>query len=359
MPLIHLLLLIIFIQGQPGGSPRTPQQGHALDPDDITARQYAFSLTESGKFCEAIRPLRKLKATGAMDLAVRAVLIESLFKCGKQQEGEEELREFYSSATVTPEEQVNLAKALAEDHLPDAAQEVLEHVVATSPDLAEAHDRLGALLFSRHQYELAVSHLGRAVQLDPTSAFFSMHLAEALLRGKQYGTALDFLSAVKDRFGNLPDYQYKVAWAHYGKRQVAEAATELEGLIRQYRNLDLPHYSLGDCYIMLGRLGEAEQQYQSAIRLNPQKASYYDALAQVLRKEGKGRLDEAIISLEKALRLNPSDTQGQVQLALCYEQKGDLRKAQQYLEAAIRLQPDLLDAHRVLARVYYRQGNTP
>jgi Tfp pilus assembly protein PilF len=45
-----------------------------------------------------------------------------------------------------------------------------------------------------------------------------------------------------------------------------------------------------------------------------------------------------------------------VQLALCYEEKPDLYKAQQLLEAAIRQQPDLREAHRVLARVYYRQG---
>ena len=52
-------------------------------------------------------------------------------------------------------------------------------------------------------------------------------------------------------------------------------------------------------------------------------------------------------------------TQAQVQFAICYEQKGNLAKGQQYLEAANRLQPELLDAHRLLARVYYRQTNTP
>ena len=349
---VHLLLFIGFIQIEPNGPAVNSTAAQAI-------QAHAYSLMRSGKFCDAIGPLQELKGANNIDVPGSAALVESLFKCGKRQEGDEELKQFWSLPSATPADELNMAKILAEDHFPDESQQTLERLLAASPDNAEAHAGLGSLLFNQNQYEPAVRHLGRAVQLDPSSARFAMQLAEALLRAKQYPVALEFLSAVKDRFGALPEYQYKLAWAHYGMRQLPQAATELEALVRQHPDLDLPHYSLGNCYIVLGRLGEAEQQYRTAIRLKPNKASYYDALAQVLRKEGAGKVDEAMANLEQALRLAPHDAQAQVQLALCYEQKGNLGKAQQNLEAAIRNEPDLVDAHRVLARVYYRQGNAP
>jgi predicted Zn-dependent protease len=76
----------------------------------------------------------------------------------------------------------------------------------------------------------------------------------------------------------------------------------------------------------------------------------------VLRKKGKDGLEEAISELEKALRLDPSDLESRVQLAICYEQKAALPEAERLLEATVHEQPNLAEAHRVLARVYYHQG---
>jgi tetratricopeptide (TPR) repeat protein len=358
MLLSHTLLLLALLQTGAGRAPKLPPPSPTGKSAPASPAD-AYLLLKAGKFCAAVSPLQRLQANGGTDLRARTALVEALFKCHKTSEGESALREFWDLPAAAAADQVKLAKTLAEDGLPAAAQETLEHLLAASPDNAEAHARLGIILFNKGQNEPAIEHLGRAVQLDPASPVYSMQLAEALLRAKQYPTALEFLAAVRDRFGTLPEYHYKVAWGHYGMRQLPQAAAELESLVREHPEMDLPHYSLGNCYIVLGRLADAETQYRAAIRINPRKASYYDALAQVLRKQGKGEVEEAITLLEKAQRLDPGDAQGAVQLALCYEQKGNLAKAQEYLQAAIRQQPDMLDAHRVLARVYYRQGNSP
>jgi tetratricopeptide (TPR) repeat protein len=349
--------VIYLKKGAVGQALQAYRQGLALEPNNVTAnRNYAFLLMKAGKFREAVQPLRKLKRMRSTDLAVRVALIESLLKCGMVVSGQRELSEFLELPSATPPDQVKLANVLAEDHQFPAAREVLEHVVQSSPDLAEAHAQLGTLLLHERKYEDAARQLGRAVQLEPASAQYSLALAEVLLKWQNYQTALAFLKAIKDRFGDLANYQYKMAWAHYGLNQVPEAAGVLERLTQQHPDLDLAHYSLGNCYLALSRLKDAECQYRIAIKLNPKKGSYYAGLGQALRKEGNGKIDEAIADFEEALELDPADTASQLQLALCYEQKTNLSKAQQLLEGVIRERPNLLAAHRVLARIYYRQG---
>ena len=332
-------------------------QGLALDPsNDEAIQNYAFLLMQAGKSCEAVTALQRLKGIRREDLTVRVSLIESLLKCGDEQAGKGELEGFLQWPSVTIEDQMKLAKVLAQDHLLEAAEETLENVSRTSPDFAEAHADLGLLLLEKSQFEDAARQLGQAVQLAPNSAEYSMGLAHVLLKAKQYPTALEFLKAVKDRFGMLPEYQYKLAWSYYGLGQVPQAAEQLEALVQQHPELDRVHYSLGDCYVALGRLPEAETEYRRAIALNPKKGSYHAALGQVLRKEGKDGVDEAIVELEKARQLDPSNLETWVQLALCYEQKAEFLKAERLLEGTVRQQPSLLAAHRVLARVYYAQG---
>ena len=45
-----------------------------------------------------------------------------------------------------------------------------------------------------------------------------------------------------------------------------------------------------------------------------------------------------------------------LQLTLCYEKKGNLKQAQAELEQLTASHPDLMVPHRVLSRIYQREG---
>lgn len=332
------------------------RRGLGLDPKDAGANQnYALLLMEAGKFREAIPFLQKLRALGTADLSVGVALIESYLKAGMNEEGKKEIDAFLRAPSVKSTDQLKLAKVLIEDQQPIAAQSVLEHVVKTSPDSAEAHAQLGQLLADRDQYEEAAREMGRAVQLSPDAPDYSMRLAEILILWKQYPTAAEFLSAVKDRFGKLPEYQYKLGLTYFGLHHIPQAIAVFEALAREHPHLDLVQFFLGNFYQTTGDFEKAEPHYKRAIELNSQKASHYAALAQLLRKDTKDRTDEAMPYLEKALLLDPRDTQSKLELALCYEKKMNFPKAQGLLEQVVHEQKDLIPAHVALARVYYKQ----
>ncbi|MEW5978453.1 MAG: tetratricopeptide repeat protein [Acidobacteriota bacterium] len=332
------------------------QRGLGLDPNDAGANQnYALLLMETGKFREAIPFLTKLRALGNSDVSVAVALIESFLKAGMKEEGTREIQVFLQAPNVTFSDQFKLAKVLIEDKQPVAARFVLEHVVRIRPDLAEAHAQLGQLLAEQDQYEDAAREMGQAVRLSPETVEYSMRLAEILILWKQYPTAAEFLSAVKDRFGHLPEYQYKLGLTYFGLHHIQQAIAVFENLAREHPSLDLVQFFLGNFYQTTGDYEKAESHYRRAIELNPAKASHHAALAQLLRKDTKDRTDEALIYLEKALSLDPQDLQSKLELALCHEKKTSYPTAERLLEQVVREQPDLIPAHVALARVYYRQ----
>ena len=75
-------------------------------------------------------------------------------------------------------------------------------------------------------------------------------------------------------------------------------------------------------------------------------------------RRNAGTVEEAIAEAKKGLELDPTSSDGKIQLALCYETKKVYARAQVLLEEVTQAHPELILPHRILARVYYQQGNT-
>jgi tetratricopeptide (TPR) repeat protein len=333
------------------------RHGLLLAPDDRAANEsYARLLMETRQYREAIAPLEKLKRNSPSNFSFRVALIESYLKAGMNDQGGVEIQQFVKAPNCSTRDQLDLAKLLVEMKKADAARWVFEQVLQAAPDLAEAHAGLGMVWMDMGRYKDAAQELGRAAQLSPDSVEYFQRYTEALLLSKQYPAALDYLKSVKDRFGKLTEYRYQLGLAYYGAPDYPAAIDQLEALVRDYPNLDRAHYFLGHSYSATGDLKNAEVHYRKALALNPQDAYYYAALGHVLRRDNDLRTDEAIGYLEKALKLDPSDTLSKQDLALCYEKKGKYPEAERLMQEVVRNQPGSVSAHRMLARVYYRQG---
>jgi tetratricopeptide (TPR) repeat protein len=344
-------------QGETAKALENYKLGLALAPNDTAANEsYARLLMEAQRYREAVAPLEKAKKNSPSNFFLRMRLVESYLKAGLNDEANREIQEFMKAPSCSADDQLSLAKLLAENKQPDAARWVLEQVVRAAPDLVDARGGLGIVLTELGRYKEATKELGRAVQLSPDSAEYAMRYAEALLLSKQYPAALDFLKSIKDTFGKLPEYRYKLGLAYYGSSDYISAIDELEGVIRENPNLDRAQYYLGHSYSATGDLAKAEIYYGKALALKPQDASYYAALGHALRRDNDQKADEAIEYLQKALQLDPSDSLSKQDLALCYEKKGRYPEAEHLLVNVLQEQPDLVAVHRVLARVYYRQG---
>ena len=330
--------------------------GLARDPNDIAANQnYALLLMGKGDFREAVEPLLRLKRLSGNDVSTRATLIEAYLRAGMRSEGEDELDQLLTAHLATTQEELSLAKLLIADREGEAAAKILRHAAATWPDSAAAHGELGLLLTQREQYEPAVNELGRAVQLDSHSAKYSLGLGEALLRWRHDPIALQYLLAIREQFGGLPIYEFELGLAYFYLTRFPMAIQQFESLSREKPKSSRVQYFLGGSYQAMGELKKAEDCYRKAVALKPDEASYYTALASLLKKENPADLAEPHRLLEKALALNPTDQEGNLLLASCFELEGKLTEAQTLLEEVISRNPGSRNAHAALAQVYYRQ----
>jgi tetratricopeptide (TPR) repeat protein len=96
----------------------------------------------------------------------------------------------------------------------------------------------------------------------------------------------------------------------------------------------------------------AAEQFSAELKGNPHDFDANVETAMLLRHAGK--LEEALVQIETALRVRPADAGALYQRASIHSAQGLTEKARQELEALIRDYPDFAEARAALATVYYR-----
>jgi len=111
---------------------------------------------------------------------------------------------------------------------------------------------------------------------------------------------------------------------------------------------------LGTALYKKGRLEEAVLHYEEALRLNPQEADLHSNLATVLCD--LGRPAEAVQEYQTALRLRPNDAEIHFNLGTACEEEGQAGEALSHYQEALRLQPDFPAARHHLGNALLKQG---
>jgi cytochrome c-type biogenesis protein CcmH/NrfG len=339
----------------PGAASEMYRMGLELKPDDATANQnYALLLMQAGQYHRALAPLRKLLILQPDELSVRVSLIECSVKAGEAEESQRELRAFLDQPKATLTNRIKTAQVFVEDHLPKTAEAVLQNTVQRYDESAEAHAALGRLLLDLKDHENSVVQFGRAAQLEPDTARYSLGLAEALLEWRHFQPAYQFLKAIEAKFGTLPEFRYDMGLGLYGLNLYSQAIAEFQAFTAAHPRADAAWFFEASCLANTGQLDKAEASFRRAIALNNRNPAYYTALGEVLRRNEQDRTNDAIDAFKHSLALKADDPMAEEQLALCYERERRLGDAEQLLQKAIEKSPAFQQAHIALARVYYK-----
>ena len=114
------------------------------------------------------------------------------------------------------------------------------------------------------------------------------------------------------------------------------------------------HNNLGTAYSAKGLMDQAIDQYQTALKIEPDHAEAHNNLGTVYFK--KDLLNEAIEHLKAALKTNPDYADAHNNLGSIYLKQGLTDEAIVHLDTALKLKPSLAAVHSNLGAAYSRKG---
>lgn len=342
----------------------------ALDPDNLLWRYHlALGVRQVGQFEEAVRQLRAIVA---------------------------------SAPDFAPAQQ-RLGLALLETGDLEGALAALRRVVELEPDAAQGYAGVGQVLLRQRDAAAAATYLEAALVRSPhyRSAHYQLGLAYQAL-GRDEAARLELARGVDARVSYLPDAlqaeiqefavnhtaQNDLAVAYLRRNRPGAAAAVLESSLAYDPDNVTTLNNLAIAYLHQGRLEEARQTLERARRLDDRRLSTYInltswaqrskqpdlaleyAAAAVERGPGVarawvtqaqalarlGRTEDAVRSLQRALRLDARDLQVRMGLASLEESLGRPERALEQYQEIGAIWPDLLAAHLGAARIALQLG---
>ena len=167
------------------------------------------------------------------------------------------------------------------------AEAELRKAVDLKPDLADAHNNLGKVLFDRGERSAAEAELRKAIELNPGLAdghyFFGILLKE---RGVTDGAESEFRKAIQLKPG-YPEAHNFLGLLLYQRGEASEAEKEYRKAVELRPGYPEPHNNLGLIFRKQGKPAEAETEYRKAVELRPGYANANLNLVSLLNEEGR------------------------------------------------------------------------
>ena len=217
----------------------------------------------------------------------------------------------------------------------------------------QAHNHMGAVLFTRRMVPEATRHFWMASWLKPENpeshnnlglGYVSQGWMDAGI--EQYRKAIEIRNWEPSMHTNLGNSLGQM-------KRYDEAITEYKEAIRlnklQNREDPAPNCNLGYVLLQRGEIDEAIHYLQEAVRIDPnmQQAQMNLNAAMQMRNSGV-HFDKAISDYTAALRANPNDPVANCNLGTVYLQMGHIDEAIQYLRRALEIDPNLSQAKTYL-----------
>ncbi len=242
---------------------------------------------------------------------------------------------FEDSLELNPDYQpARLRRAAAQLEQGDsrAAQRSLEALLKDRPNMAAAHAMAGKIALNAREFDRAINHLSRALEIQPLANALANPLAMAY-RGNG-------------------DKEQAAQWLQRrGEREVALGDPLMQRLLSHSRSFNY-FLSLGIDAAESGDLATGVDYLNKARGIAPDNPNVLLTLARML--EAQGQLEGAIEAADQALEADPAYALAMEQRGVLAEMQGDTQAAVGWYENALKADPSLPHARLLLANYLMR-----
>jgi len=210
------------------------------------------------------------------------------------------------------------------------------------------------------KYRQAIDHIREAVTIDGKYTPARVRLAQLLFDSGDIDQSAKL-------FRESIDQNSRLATAHYGLGRVRAARGDWAGAIESYRraceiagDYAAAHYALGLAYRKAGSAAKAREHLEryELVKLSSQpsedplmdavKSLYAGGLTDFAKGSAlaqQGKLREAAVEFEAALKVNPGLVMAHVNLIAMYGQLSLPERAERHFRAAVELDPGWVEAY--------------
>jgi tetratricopeptide (TPR) repeat protein len=204
---------------------------------------------------------------------------------------------------------------------------------------------LGRRLLS-HQQGVVVASVGGAT-------IMGLFTFLTFQRNRDYNSPVTIWRNTVDKCPDSPRAHGSLGFALQEQGRLPEATEQYELALRLKPDQAQTHYNLGNALLQAGKVQDAIRHYQQALRIKPDLADIYN-LATAL--EQAGGVQQAIQHYEEVLRIKPNYAEARNNLGVALHQQGKTREAAEQFEQALRINPDYAEAHNNLGNALRELG---
>jgi tetratricopeptide (TPR) repeat protein len=252
-----------------------------------------------------------------------------------------------------------------------------ERAAAEKPGYADIQCYLGATYFFLGELEKAKEVLERALELSPKYTKAHYYYGLLLYSLGDTSRAIESLTRAMNGEEGVEDASMSLALAHLREEHLEEAMTVLRDILEAGGESADILYFIGEVYLKMGKMEEAEQFLRKALDVNPDflrakeklagilvKRREYSEAEQLLENPGaeyadifkiigdikfyNGDLDAAEDSYRRSLKVNAEYEEATLSLALTLRKKGKNREADGLLRHLLELDPKNVLARNLL-----------
>ncbi len=204
----------------------------------------------------------------------------------------------------------------------------LEKLYEIDKDNSALYSALGEIYKELKLYKNAVEIYKKGLDVFPDSFSFLSEIVDILIDDKNYDEALQYAGNFTAKYPNCPSAHNSLARIYYRQKEYNKALDELLKLTNLDKNDAEGYYFTGLILNDLEKSGEAIENLNIALNLNPTKAKYY---AQLSRAHNlAGHFNDAFLFIKEAIELAPEELSYKKQAALIAEKLGNGKEAEFY-----------------------------
>ncbi|UHG90901.1 tetratricopeptide repeat protein [Spirosoma oryzicola] len=240
-----------------------------------------------------------------------------------------------STTTVRMEEETLFAEGMRYMMTDEPAKAIAQFtkILQKYPNNAAAQYSTANALLKSGKVTEAIPHASKAYSLDKENKFYSLLLAELYVKQKRYGEAEELYEALLKKGVENAEYGVELAAIYLFDEKPDKALETYDKVERELGLNEEITRQKQRIYLKQNKIDKAIAEAEKLVASEPSDPDYLLEGAEML--VANDRTDQAIVWIDKALKLNADLPQAHVLLADIYRKKGDMDRVSKELNQVL------------------------